>query len=327
MTQPQELSPYMGFTANEVKAICENRKLNYTGFRKWYDGYKLSNKISKEMLLGDVYNDHLWNCEYDIYSPYSVVNAALSRQFANYWNQTETYEALRQYIEWNFDGLKEDIAILMNGGRIKADVAGYQNDLTTFHNKDDILTLLIHLGYLGYDREDEEVFIPNREVRQVFETSTKTENWSVTLRALDNSRRLLKATLACDEETVAELIEAAHDKAGNKTYHTEAGLSYAVQLAYYSAQEWYTLIPEVDTGKGFADLIYLPKIPDKPAILVEFKLDEDAETAINQIHRQRYPDRLEHYKGNLILVGISYEKTVSNQSTLFKHHSCKIERA
>ena len=262
-----------------------------------------------------------------MYSPLSVVNAMRSGEIENYWNETENYEALQQYVDWNFEGLKEDVAVLMDGGRVPIDVTRYQNDMTSFKSKDDILTMFIHLGYLGYRRETKEVFIPNKEVLDVFKSSTKNRDWTVTFRALQNSRKLLEATWACDQETVAELLEAAHDKAGNKTYHSEAGLSYAVQLAYYAAQDLYTIIPELDTGKGYADLAFIPKKPDIPALLIELKYDKNADTAIAQIHRQKYPDRLQLYKGNLILVGINYDKTLSNDDIAFKHHSCEIERA
>jgi hypothetical protein len=200
--------------------------------------------------------------------------------------------------------------------------------MTTFHSKDDILTMLIHLGYLGYDSDRKELFVPNQEVLQVFKSSTKNREWAVTIRALENSRKLLEATWDCDQETVAQLIEAAHDKAGNRTYHSEAGLFYAVRLAYYAAHDLYTtVIPEMDTGKGYADLAFIPKKPVIPALLIELKYDENADTAIAQIHRQKYPDRLQLYEGNLILVGITYDRTVRNTDITFKHHSCLIEKA
>jgi hypothetical protein len=262
-----------------------------------------------------------------IFSPLSVVSAMRTGEIDNYWNQTETFEALQQYVEMDFDGLREDVAVLVDGGRVSVDVTGYQNDMTTFHGKDDVLTMFIHLGYLGYDRDAGEVLIPNREVLQVFKSSTRSGGWEVTFRALRNSRRLLEATWSQDARTVEELIEAAHDKAGNRTYHSEAALSYAVQLAYYAAQDYYTIIPELDTGKGYADVVFIPRVPDKPALLVELKYEKDADTAIAQIHRQRYPDRLIHYRGNLILVGINYDKEIRNDQPTFKHHSCRIERA
>ncbi len=327
MIQPGPLAPYVGFTSLEVEEKCKEQELNYSGFKSWYDGYRLSTGGSAEMIPEGKRVDGTVYREYEIYSPYSVVNAMLSKQFHNYWNQTETYEALKQYIDWNFDGLKEDVAVLMDGGRVPVDITGYQNDMTTFHSRDDILTMLIHLGYLGYDSERKELFIPNKEVLDVFKTSTKNRDWTVTFRALQNSRKLLEATWKGDGKVVAELLEAAHDKAGNKTYHSEAALSYAVRLAYYAAQDLYTVIPELDTGKGYADLAYIPKNPKDPAMLIELKYEKDADTAISQIRRQHYPERLELYKGNLILVGINYDRTISNESVSFKHHSCEIERA
>lgn len=189
---------------------------------------------------------------------------------------------------------------------------------------DDILTMLIHLGY---DGNTGKIFIPDREVLDVFKTSTKEGAWTVTFCTLQNSRKLLEATWNLDQKTVAELLKAAHDRSGNREYHSEAGLSYAVQPAYYVAQDLYTVIPEPDTGKGYADLAYIPKNPDIPAMLVELKYEKTANTAISQIRRQQYPDRLALYKGNLILVGISYDRNVSGRNQSFKHHSCVIEKA
>ncbi len=327
--QPMQLAPYTGFTREEVYGLCKSYGRKFEDYNEWYDGYRVSGIVPPDPnheILEETGKSPEAE-KYRLYSPLSVVKAIRSGVISNYWNDTETYEALRQYIDWNFDGLKEDVAILMDGGRIKVDVTTYQNDMTTFNTKDDILTMLIHLGYLGYDKETGEVFIPNKEVLQVFKASTGSREWAVTFRALENSRKLLEATWNCDEKKVAELIEAAHDKAGNRTYNSEEALSYSIRLAYYSAQEYYTVIPELDTGKGYADLVYIPKVPDKPAILIELKYNKDAVTAITQIQERNYPERLEHYKDNLILVGINYDKTIKNESPEFKHHSCVIEKA
>ena len=289
MTQPMRLASCTGFTVEEVRALCEEYEMDYAEISDWYDGYCVSDYIpikKRKLYRQGQYGEH----RIRVYSPLSVVNAMRSGEIENYWNETENYEALQQYVDWNFDGLKEDVAILMDGGKVPVDITGYQNDMTTFHSKDDILTMFIHLGYLGYQRETKEVFIPNKEVLDVFRSSTKNREWTVTFRALQNSRKLLEATWNCDRETVAELLEAAHDKAGNKAYHSEAGLSYAVQLAYYAAQDLYTIIPELDTGKGYADLAFIPKKPDLPAMLIELKYEKNADTAIAQIHRQKYPD-------------------------------------
>ena len=329
MIHPMKLASFTGFTTAEVKELCRAYGRNFEKMKEWYDGYHVIDIVPPDP-------DHRRFTEtgssfppnhFALYSPLSVVKSIYTGFIENFWNQTETFEALRQYIDWNFDGLKEEVAILMSGSRIKTDITGYQNDMTSFESKDDILTMLIHLGYLGYDTLTEEVFIPNQEVLQVFKTSTKSKEWKTSFRALENSRKRLDATWAGDEETAAALIEAAHDKANNKTYHSEAALSYAIQLAYYSAQDYYTIIPELDTGKGYADIVYLPKLPHIPAMVIELKYSESADSAISQIHQQKYPDRLEHYKGNIILVGISYDRSVTNNNPSFKHHSCQIERA
>lgn len=326
MTQPMRLASFTGFTEGEVKGLCDEYEMDYDEVSGWYDGYRVSDRIpvnKRKLFRQGEYEEH----KLHIYSPLSVVNAMRSGELNNYWNETESYEALKQYVDMNFDGLREDVAILMDGRNVPVDITGYQNDMTTFHSKDDILTMFIHLGYLGYDRDTKEVFVPNSEVMDVFKSSTKSGDWAVTFAALANSEKLLKATWTGDEETVSELIEAAHNRAGNRDYNSEAALSYAVRLAYYRAQDYYTILPELDTGKGYADLVFIPKRSDIPALLVELKYDADADTAIAQILRQKYPDRLELYKGNIILVGINYDKEAKNDSISFKHHSCRIGRA
>ena len=326
MIEPMQLAEYAGFTDDEVKAICSEYSLNYQEIKNWYDGYVLFGHIPLNNRTGSSNKE---NNKFEIYSPVSVVKSALTGKMLNYWNETETAEALKQYIKRNYDGLKEDVIMLMNGGRISIDVTTYQNDMTTFHSKDDIFTLLVHLGYLGYDSVKKEIYIPNNEVKDVFRQTTKGDEWNYLSKTLDNSQKLLEATWNHDERTVAELIENAHDKAGNKTYNSEAALSYAIQLAYYSAQNYYTLIQELGTGKGYADLVYIPapEYADKPVILVELKYEKDAQTAVEQIMKKNYPANLEHYKGKIIVVGINYDKEKSNNSTGYKHHSCKIELA
>ena len=331
MTDPMQLAPFTGFTEEEVEDLCNQYGRELNGIKKWYNGYQVrgvipadpGHKTQKET------GKALESPKYTLYNPLSVVKSVSSGLIKNYWNKTENYQALAEYIQLNFDGLKNTIALLMDGGRAAVRLEAYQNDMTTFHSKDDVLALLIHLGYLGYDSETGEVFVPNREILDEFKTSTDTGEWQETFEMYRLSQLLLEATWAGDAEKVAEIIERAHHKAGNQTYHNEAALSYAIQLAYYSAQKYYTVIPELDTGKGYADLVYLPtpKHLEKPALLIELKYDQTADTAIRQIHRQQYPDRLEQYRGHLILVGISYNRELPADNPDFKHHTCIIERA
>lgn len=328
MLAPCQLAPYTGFTESEVQELCGRYCMDDKQISDWYDGYVISDRVptqSREAYREGRFEGH----RISIYSPLSVVKAMSTGRIANYWNKTETYEALAEYIRRDYDGLKDAVALLMDGGRLKIDTSTYQNDMTTFSGRDDILSLLIHLGYLGFDDESSEVFIPNKELLDEFRTSTKSGEWIETFKSFELSQRLLKATWEKQEEYVAELLEQAHDRAANRTYNNEAALSYAIQLAYYAAQKYYTTILKSDSGKGYADIAYLPapKYPDIPALLIELKYDKTADTALAQIRRQRYPQRLEHYKGNLLLVAIDYDRELSNENEQFKHHTCRIEEA
>ena len=329
MVSPLQFAPYTGFTEVEVRDLCGKYGMNFASIKNWYDGYLVYDQgvVSELDRSATEPSRRAPARQYHLYAPLSVVNAMTYGQIKNYWNATETYEALAEYIRMDFDGLKETVARLIEGEHLPVRLGTYQNDMTSMTCREDVLALLIHLGYLGYDQANGEVFIPNHEIHDVFETSTQTPEWSSTMRALRNSKKLLEAVWAGDEETVAELLEAAHDQTGNRTYNSEAALSYAVQLAFYKAQDDYTLFPEVDTGRGYADLIYIPKRPIHPALLVELKYNQNADTALEQIQRQKYPSRLEQYKGNLILVGISYDRSADPAAPNFKHHSCKMIRA
>ena len=331
MIAPMQLASYTGFTENEVLELCRRYGRDFKKIKDWYDGYELCDVIPPDpdhaMLTETGYSPVAKR--YALYSPLSVVKAVLTGRIMNYWNKTETYEALAEYIRMDYDGLKDAVALLMDGGRLKIDTSAYQNDMTTFHSRDDILSLLIHLGYLGYDDETGEVFIPNKEILDEFKTSTKGEEWAEAFEAFKTSQELVKATWEKDAEKVARLLEKTHNRAGNKTYNDEAALSYAVQLAYYAARKYYTIIPELDSGKGYADIVFLPApgYLNVPVLVVELKYDKTPEGAISQIKRQEYPDRLEHYKGNILLVGINYDKDAPNDKPDFKHHTCVIEEA
>ena len=188
--------------------------------------------------------------------------------------------------------------------------------------------MLVHLGYLSYDDQTSQVFIPNREFLDEFRTSTKGKEWTNTFKSFENSLKLLEATWREDEETVAHLVEYAHDQASNKTYNDEAALNYGIQLAFYAARKYYTTILELDSGKGYADVAYLPapSYPDKPALLIELKHGHSTDTAMDQVRKRKYLDRFAHYAGNILVIGINYYKELHSDHPEFKHHSCKIER-
>ncbi|MBO6309916.1 MAG: AAA family ATPase, partial [Oribacterium sp.] len=328
MMFPREMAPYTGFTEEEVKRECKKYGMDYGEVSDWYDGYTVSDRIppeKREEYREGKYEGH----KISIYSPLSVVESMTTGIIKNYWNKTETFEALSEFISMNQDGLKDAIMVLMDGGKVKVDTSTYQNDMTTFTGRDDILSLLIHLGYLGFDDEKSEVYIPNREILDEFKAATKDGEWVAAFEAFRISLELIQATWAEDTDKVAELLEKAHNRADNKTYNDEAALSYAILYAYYAAEKYYTMLPELDTGKGYADRVYIPRpqYADKPVLIIELKYEKDTDGAIARIKRQQYPDRLEVYKGNILLVGINYNKDTGNTGTDYKHHTCEIDRA
>ena len=330
MLSPMQLAKFTGFTTEEVTDLCYKYGRSFEDIKEWYDGYIVSDIIPPDPgYVKQNANEAPLAKRYQLYSPLSVVKAMITGHIQNYWNRTETYSALADYIDMNIDGLKDSIVFMIEGGRVRIDTSTYQNDMTTFNGRDDVLTLLVHLGYLGYDDQRKEVFIPNREILDEFKASTKTADWSPVFRSLKISNELIEATWACNEQRVAELLEKAHDRAENTTYNSENALSYAIQLAYYAAQRYYTTIQELDTGKGYADIVYLPspKYPDKPALLVELKYNKSVKTALDQIRARNYPQVLEHYKGNILLVCINYDKDIPSDEPDYKHHTCSIEKA
>lgn len=305
MTDQKNLEEYTGFTEKEVKALCKRFDMDFAEVGSWYDGYML------------IRFRH-------IYNPKSVVEAMICHRCSNYWTSTETYDALKTYIDMDFDGLRADIVQMLGGGRVRINIRSFQNDMRNFTTKSDVLTLLIHLGYLGYDFETEEAFIPNKEIMMEFENAMSTGGWSEVMRVLKASEKLLTDTLNGDAESVAEGLDRAHMEAASiLTYNDENSLSCAIGLAYFSARKDYRLIRELPTGRGFADVVFLP-LPTavgKPALVVELKYDKTAHAAIQQIKDRHYTQALEGYSGEILLVGINYDKEDKN-----KCHSCTIEK-
>ena len=227
MIFPRQMAQYTGFTEEEVKMLCGQYGRDYEMVKAWYDGYEVCDTVPPDPGHQEQRATGLPPAanRYALYSPLSVVEAMITGMIKDYWNDTETYEALAEYIRKDYDGLKDAVVLLMDGGRVKIDPSTYQNDMTTFHGRDDVLSLLIHLGYLGYDVQENEVFIPNREILDEFKVSTKSSEWDGAFRQFEDSRKILKATWNEDADQVAELLEEFHNRASNRTYHDEAALN------------------------------------------------------------------------------------------------------
>ena len=300
MTNPREYAEFTGFTESEVAELCERYNMPYDETKRWYDGYNLKG-IS-------------------IYNPRSVVMSMTGHDYDNYWTSTETYEALKVYIQMNYDGLKEKVTDMIAGEKVKVNIGKFQNDMTSFNSADDVLTLLVHLGYLTYDMTNNEVWIPNSEVQQEFINSIEDGGWEEVMDAINASSKLLDLTLKCDEEKVAEMIAKVHsDNTSILKYNDENSLSCVISLAYYSARKDYIIHRELATGNGFADLVFIPRNGrNLPAMIVELKKGHSAEEAIQQIKDNDYLHKVSEYSGEMLLVGINYD----NQ----KGHTCKIEK-
>ena len=292
---------YTGFTEEEVRELCDKYEMDFDEVKRWYDGYNV-NDVS-------------------IYNPKSVVEAMLSKELGNYWTQTETYEALKEYIQANFDGLRDKVVQLIADEPVKVNILKFQNDMTNFGSADDVLTLLIHLGYLTYNKADRSCYIPNEEVRQEFINCSEDGGWENVMSAIRSSERLLEDTLKGNEKAVSDALRELHyQNTSLLTYNNENFLSCLLSLAFYSAKKYYTIFRELETGEGFADLVFIPlKHSDKPAMLVELKYDKSVDTAISQIKEKRYHGALTEYLDKLIIVGINYDKNT-------KEHTCRIER-
>ena len=303
MVAPKDMARFFGFTKDEVKALADKHGMDYSEMEKWYDGYQIGAATS-------------------MFNPNSVM-MALKEQFCqSFWSSTGAFMAVADYIKMNFKGLKDDIINMLGGGRCPVDTTGFENDMSVIETKDDVLTVLIHLGYLSYDRVRRECFIPNQEVAMEMVNAIKRVQWNNVLDALQSSERLLRDTLRGNAEAVARGIDAVHDdQTSILAYNDENSLSCVVSLAYYSARNEYVIHRELPTGYGYADLVFIPrKNVSKPALIIELKCGKSAEEAIAQIKERKYVEKVRQHTDNILLVGINYDADS-------KRHTCIIQNA
>lgn len=290
----------MGFTEAEVKELCDEYNVSFEQMKFWYDGYDFRG-------VGSVYN------------PNSVMKAIRNGLFDSYWTETSAAESLIEYINKPYNGLTKTIAELIGGIDVKVDPLGFSNDLVTFRSKDDVLTLLIHLGYLAYDSETGTAHIPNEEIKREFQRCIRSTDNAATMGRLQECDKLFADTIEGNEEAVAAGIEKIHNEETSPiSYNREESLRSIIKLAYFTYRDHCIKFEELPTGKGFADVVYLPKHDSGwPALVIELKWDKSAEGAIDQILEKQYPDALKDYGSEIILVGINYDPKT-------KKHECKI---
>ena len=301
MIDPAFLASCYGFTEEEVETLAKQHHASMENLKMWYDGYHIGRETS-------------------IYNPYSVMKALQRGVCRSYWTTTGAYDSVITYIQMNFDGLKDDIIRMLAGEHVYVDTTEFLNDMHIVRSKNDVLTVLIHLGYLAYDDEAQECYIPNKEVSDEMNKAVRATSWEPLVKTIRNSKALLDATLSGNEQAVAQAIDLAHDEHTSiLAYNDENSLACVLTVAYIWARNEYVIHREYATGKGYADLVMIPRRNvAKPALVVELKFNHSANTAIDQIKRKNYPSKIAEYTGDILLVGINYDKET-------KQHTCKIE--
>lgn len=304
MLRSKPITEFYGFTEDEVKDLCRRYDMDFEATKAWYNGYLIDGM-------------HMYN-------PNSVSMAMNNHDFDSYWKNTSSFASINTFITMNYEGLKDDVMAMLSGEKVYVNTDTFQNDLSTVSSKDEAITALIHLGYLGYDREEYSAYIPNYEVKKAYQAALCTGSWSEIAKSVGKCDELLRATIKGDAEKVAELVELAHDTYTSVLkYNDENSLSCVLTMAYFTAPAFYNIIREMPAGKGFADFVFIPRANagSRPAMVVELKYNKSADTAINQIKEKRYHGALSGYGGRILLVGINYDADGKNE----KKHTCVIE--
>ena len=310
MLRPAPYEKYFGFTEEEVAEIVKSPicELTHQELKEWYEGYK----------LGGV----------DIYNPNSVASAVSDGVCQSYWSGTSSNEEVIRLIDMNFDGIKDDILHLIEGRTVAFDCGTFQNDMVSIENKDDALSLLVCLGYLGCADDggnDRLAYVPNKEIRTALASMVKKQPWFNSMPIIERSEQLFDAITSLDAEKTAEIITKIHNSPNVSLlgYNREETMVFClVSGLMWRTEREYECFRELQSGKGSADLVYVPKRNENlPILLIEFKYDRSAEEAMEQIKEKEYFARYRDggYPNDVILVGINYDRKN-------KTHQCLIER-
>ena len=304
MVDPADYAPYVGFLQEDVELLSERFGMDMADLRRWYDGYALRNK----------------DASFSVYAPYSLMRACKRGRTGTYWPSTETFELLRDYIEMDFDGLQTDLVRAIGGKSVPVDPSHFQNDMTSIESRDDVLTLLIHLGYLTYDEQSGMARVPNEEVRGELARTVRGSRHPKLAEMMRDSVRLLDDIVSMREQEVGEALRRVHNRDCTPLfYNNEQALRAVVKSALVAAIDSYARVEELPGGRGLADIVYLPKHGSQmPALLVELKWNKPVDAAIDQIHKRGYPAPLRDLDVPILLVGVTYDPKTDE-------HICHIE--
>ena len=294
IVHPGKTSKYYGFTEQEVKKLCEENDMDFELMKHAYDGY----------IIGD---------QKSMFNPNSVMQAIDFRTYDSFWSKTASFMAIETYLHTDVDNVRTKIIEMMSGGTEVIEPASFRNDMKNIDTSDDVMTLLVHLGYLSYEPETQRVRIPNTEVAIEFKNAVSVAGWGELSKSVGASLRLLEDTITLKKDKIARAFDDYHFEASSLLeFNDENSMRCAIVLAYYAAKPFYKIFHELPTGKGFADMVFIPlHNSSRPAIVVELKYDKTADSAIDQIHRKEYPASLKGFSKRIILCGINYNKSTS----------------
>ena len=304
MLKSKPITKYFGFTEEEVKELCDKYDMDFDTAKTWYNGY----------LIDGIH----------MYNPNSVSLAMKKQDFDSYWKNTSSFESINTFITMNYEGLKDDVLTMLSGGKVPVNTDTFGNDLFEISSKDEALTALIHLGYLAYDAEEGSAYIPNYEVAKAYQAALNKGNWKDIAKSISRCDELLRATIAKDADKAAQIIEIAHEAYTSiLKYNDENSLSCVLTMAYFTAPAYYNIVREFPAAKGFTDLVFIPRANagKRPAMVVELKYNQSADSAIQQIKENRYQGALSGYSDRILLVGVNYDANGTDK----KKHTCVIE--
>ena len=256
MIDPSFLASCFGFTMDEVETLARKHDASIEDLKMWYDGYNIGREKS-------------------IFNPYSVMKAIKRGDCRSYWTTTGVYDSVKTYIQMNFDGLKDNIIRMLSGEHVYVNTSKFQNDMHIVRSKNDVLTVMIHLGYLAYNYDCKECYIPNKEVAEEFLNAVEDTTWTQLVEAITASQNLLASTISGNEQA----IDIAHDKNTSiLAYNDENSLACVFSIAYIWAKNEYVIHRVYATGKGYADLVMIPRRNvSKPALVIELKYNHSSE--------------------------------------------------
>ena len=296
MIEPMGLENYFGFTEDEVQTLCGENGMDFPLVKSWYDGYTVGDATS-------------------IFNPSSVMKAISSKKVGLYWRTTGAGDELSQHLRYE---MKSDVEALMRGESIPVDITSFENSIKDIGSRDKVLTMFIHLGYLSYNNG--EAHIPNMELLLYFASCIKNADLGGLTRVISRSEEMLECIRKGKSERFSELMSLCHDDVcGSVEYNNGQALYTTLRESLIFAQRDYILHREYPTGKGFADLVLIPR-PNRniPGIVIELKWDKNVQGPISQIKERDYTQKVFEYTDNVILVGINYDKNS-------KVHECTME--